>query len=326
MTLPPDPSGQNDAAPHERAAPVITDTGSYGRLPPAPAPDMSRFEGRTSGARSNIAWLAAVGFAFVAAIWLTTLSVSQATDPIVALPVQERGVAALTSIEELFELHADEIASASPGETGGIPVPGFLVPGVELTVAEAQSGDLELMRDALLARSAIAIYERGIQALQPLDGPLIETTTFSTAGGTRRVMELFSQTNHDRATRFLAPLAVVSLILAGIVLLLGRGFSRFSGLGLAMIGAATLVLIGTLLLKFAVAFIGSDGSALAEEFSSLVDTVAWTPGRNALIFAAAGAALLIPAWLMNFLFDRSFVRPAPIMDTPVIDTPPTFSN
>lgn len=307
----PPPRGTPDAP-----APVVTDAGTYGRLPPAPPPDVSRFERRSFGARSRTAWLAGLAFAVVAALWLAALSASQATDPVVALPVQERGVAVLTAVDDLLERHAEEIAAAEPSATGGIEVPGFLVPGVELTVAEARSGDLDVMRAGLLARSATAIYEQGIEALQPPDGPPIETTVFSTPGGTRRVMELLSQSNHDRADRFLQPLAILSLVLAGVVLLLGQGFARFSGLGLAMVAAGGLVFLGALILKFGIAFVGSDGSAVAEEFSRLVEAVAWTPARNAIVLAAAGAALLVPAWLLNWFFDRSLVRAAPVIDSP----------
>jgi protein-S-isoprenylcysteine O-methyltransferase Ste14 len=168
----------------------------------------------------------------------------------------------------------------------------------------------------LLSRSAAAIYANGIEALQPPDGTPIETTTFSTAGGTRRVMELLSESNHDRVEGFLQPLAIVLLLLAAVVLFLGQGFSRFAGLGLAMVGAATMVFLGALVLKFAIAFIGSDGSAVAEEFSQLVDAVAWTPARNAIVFGAGGVALLVPASLLNWFFDRSFVPDAPVIDTP----------
>lgn len=310
MTTPSDSQGQ------ETPAPVITDRGSYGRLPPAPTPDVSRFESRTVNARSSATLLSGVAFAIVAALWLAALSASQATNPTVALPIQERGVAVLTSVDVLLERHAEEIATASPSETGGVAVPGFLVPGVELTVAEAQSGDLDLMHAALVSRSAEAIYEQGIEALQSPDAPPIETTTFSTPGGTRRVMELLSQANHDRAGQLVRPLAVVALLLAAVVLVIGNGFARFAALGLGMIGAGVLVLVGAFVLKFGIAFIGSDGTAVADEFSRLVDAAAWTPARNALVFGVGGVVLLIPAALMNWFFDRSMVRQAPVIDTP----------
>ena len=56
----------------------------------------------------------------------------------------------------------------------------------------------------------------------------------------------------------------LALILAAVLLFVGSGFTRFAGLGLAMIGAGLLVLVGALVLKFAIAFIGSDGTAIAE--------------------------------------------------------------
>jgi hypothetical protein len=296
-------------------APVITDGGSYGRLPPAP-PGPSRFEQRTTGVRSGTTWIAGVALALVIALWLTALSASQATDPVVALPVQERGVAVLTAVDDLLEVHQEEIGSAEVGESGGVAVPGFLVPGIELTAAEARSGDLELMHAGLLSRSATAIYEQGSEALQPPGGPLIETTMFSTPGGARRVMDLLNRSNHDRANRFVQPLAILAIILGGVVLALGQGFSRFTGLGVAMIAAGALVFLEALVLKFAVAFIGSDGSVVADEFMRLSDAVAWTPARNAIVLAAAGAVVLVPAWLLNWFFDRSLVRPTPVIDTP----------
>jgi hypothetical protein len=268
------------------------------------------------GVRSGTTWIAGVALALVAALWLTALSASQATDPVVALPVQERGVAVLTALDDLLEAHQEEIGSAEVSESGGVPVPGFLVPGIELTVAEARSGDLDLMRAGLLSRSAAAIYEQGSEALQPPDGPLIETTMFSTQGGARRVMDLLSRPNHDRSNRFVQPLAIVAIVLGGVVLALGQGFARFTGLGVAMIAAGALVFLEALVLKFAVTFIGSDGSVVADEFMRLSDAVAWTPARNAMVLAAAGAVVLVPAWLLNWFFDRSLVRPAPVIDTP----------
>jgi len=63
-----------------------------------------------------------------------------------------------------------------------------------------------------------------------------------------------------------------------------------------------------------IAFIGSDGSAVADEFSRLIDTIAWTPAENAIAFGIAGAALLVPAWILGWIFDRSLVRPARVID------------
>jgi hypothetical protein len=288
-------------------APVITDRGSYGRLPPPPEEELSRFQGRTLSARITVAWVAGVAFAIAATLWLLALSAAQATDRQVAIPALERGIAAYTGIDDLLARYHDDLA------TGDATLPGFLVPGVALTPAEAQSGDVQLMREALLARAAEAVYEEGFAALEPAGAP-VETQTFSTPGGARRVMDLLGASNHDRARALVWPLGILTVALAAAVLALGAGFGRFSGLGLAMIGAAVLVMIAALLTKFVIAFIGSDGSAVADEFSRLIDTIAWTPAENAIAFGIAGAALLVPAWILGWIFDRSLVRPARVID------------
>ncbi len=302
--------------PSESDAPVITDAGSFGRLPPPPEPDLRQFDKRSFNPRSTLAWMGMIGFALVAVLWLLVLSMSQATEPTVALPVQERGIAAITAIDELLALHAEEL---TVNDDGVVELPGFLVPDVTLTSSEVASGDVELMRAALLSRAATRVYEEGVGTLHSSGSAAIETTMFSTPGGAHRVLELLSASNHDRVTRYVRPLAIAMIVLGGLAVVLGRGFGRFSGLGFAMVGAAGVVFLAALGLKFLVAFIGSDGSAVAEEFSQLTNTVAWTPAANAIAFGTAGVAILVPGWLLDWFFDRSTVREVP--QAQVIDTP-----
>ena len=257
-----------------------------------------------------------IGFALTAVLWLLALSASQATEPTVALPVQERGIAAITAIDELLAFHAEELTA---NDDGVVELPGFLVPGVTLTTAEAASGDVELMRAALLGRAAVRVYEEGVGTLHSSDSAAIETTMFSTPGGAHRVMDLLSASNHERASKYVRPLAMVMIVLGGFAVVLGSGFGRFSGLGFAMVGAAGVVFLAALCLKFLVAFIGSDGSAVAEEFSQLANAVAWTPAENAIAFGMAGLAILVPGWILGWFFDQSTVREAPAAQ--VIDTP-----
>ena len=300
----------------DRDAPVITDSGSYGRLPPPPESDMRQFDRRSFNPRSSLSWAATIGFALAAVLWMLALSASQATDPVVALPVQERGIAAITAIDQLLALHAEELQA---GDDGQLALPGFLVPGVALTPAEAASGDVSLMRGALLGRAAQRVYEDGVGTLHSSDSAAIETTMFSTPGGARRVMDLLSASNHERANKYVRPLAIAMIILGGLAVALGSGFGRFSGLGFAMVGAAGIVFLAALALKFLVAFIGSDGTVVADEFSHLINAVAWTPAANAIAFGTAGIAILIPAWLLKWFFDRSMVSeppPARVIDTP----------
>jgi hypothetical protein len=255
-------------------------------------------------------------FALTAVLWLLALSMSQATEPTVALPVQERGIAVITAIDELLAIHAKELTANNDGI---VELPGFLVPGVTLTRSELASGDVALMRAALLNRAATRVYEEGVETLHSSDSDAIETTMFSTPGGAHRVMEMLSASNHDRTTKYVRPLAIVMIILGGLAVALGSGFGRFSGLGFAMVSTAGLVFLVALVLKLLVAFIGSDGSVVAEEFSQLMNTVAWTPAENAITFGISGVVILVPGWLLGWFFDRSTVSEAP--PAQVIDTP-----
>jgi len=90
--------------PPESDAPVITDAGSFGRLPPPPETDPRQFDRRSFNPRSTLTWMGMIGFALVAVLWLLALSISQATEPTVALPVHERGIAVITAIDELLDL------------------------------------------------------------------------------------------------------------------------------------------------------------------------------------------------------------------------------
>ena len=297
-------------------APVITAGGTYGRLPPSPNPDFSRFEHRSSNLRSKATWF--IGFLLIVftTLWMATLSSSQATNPEIALPAQERGTDILFNVDELLEFRAEEIASAEPSATGGVKVPGFLVQGVELTIQEAQHGDREEMRSALLRRSARMLYEHGLEPLRPHDDPQVDTVVFSTPGGARNVIELMSSSNHKNAKRFLQPTSWLVIILSTALLFLGQGFSRFIGMAVAMMVSGALILLATLLLMFTIAFIGSDGTFVANEFSKILKEVAWVPGRNGIVLLAAGLVILVPALLINWFFNRPLVHTKPVTDQP----------
>ena len=143
-------------------------------------------------------------FAVFATVWLIALSASQLTDARVALAVHERGLAAPTEIDALLALHVDDLVAAARG-SAAVPVPGLPLLGGTPTAAGAATGDAGILRDALLARAAALVYEGGLEVMNDPDGLPIATSTFSTAGGVRRVMELLSATNHERAGLVLWP-------------------------------------------------------------------------------------------------------------------------
>ncbi len=314
MNGPPEPAMRTGR--REPSAPVITSSGTYGRLPPPPRPVLPRAQRPWASARAAVVWLSLIGCALSAAVWLLVISATQATSPDVALPVLERGIGVITEIDELLSQHAGEFAEASGDE---VELPGFLVPNVALTTAEAQGGDAERMRAALLSRSAQLIYEGGVATLHQSDAAAIETPLFSTQGGAKQVMTLLSADNHQRLADTQRPVAMLMIGFGVVGVLFGNGVQRFSGLGLAMLGAAAIAFSATLVLKLALAVIGSDGSRVATEFAQLAGAVVWTPAENAKIFGVAGLAILLPAWLFGWLFSRSTVGDAP--PASVIDQP-----
>ncbi len=295
---------RNDLAARRRAfddrpAPVVSEEGTFGTLPRSPRP----FE-RGGGGRGASLWIVGTVFAVLATVWLIALSASQLTDARVALAVHERGLAALTEIDALLALHVDDIVVAASG-SAEVTLPGFPVPGVTLTAAEAATGDAGIMRDALLARAAALVYEGGLEVMNDPDGLPIATSTFSTAGGVRRVMELLSATNHERAGLVLWPAGIAALVAAAGLLALGRGPGRLIALGVALTAAGVMVLLFAGLIKVVVVVAGSDGSTLAEAFAAMARTLTWLPARNALLLGAGGLAIVVPALVARVILDRS---------------------
>ena len=62
----PTPPAAGEAAAQERPAPVVTDSGTYGRLPPPPETDYRQFDKRSFNARGTLSWVAMIGFALTA--------------------------------------------------------------------------------------------------------------------------------------------------------------------------------------------------------------------------------------------------------------------
>ena len=89
----------------------------------------------------------------------------------------------------------------------------------------------------------------------------------------------------------------------------GTGFARYSIFGTTLVlGALPAIVIGAGL-RAVVGLAGSDGTAVAEEFSELAATVAWMPARTGVTLFLAGLALIIPALVLHALFDRSIGEP-----------------
>ncbi len=299
VPAPVEPEYEFESAP----APVVTDEGVYGTLPPrvTTVGRLRDYDRRESPPRDQWTRVAAGMLAMAVGLWLVLYSAAQVTGPAVAVPAIERVVESMTGLRPLLGLHEGEIRAALDDPA---VIPGFQVEGVALSRAEVQAGDADEWHSTLLNRTAEAIYRDGPEVLSGGE-ELTGQGAFSTPGGARLLMRTLSEANHGRATLPLWPVGLVALASAAAVLALGSAFGRFSALGFALlVGAVPPILAGVLGVGL-VAFIGSDGSALAQETSALAGDLVRAPIRNGMTVLVLAVVIIIPARVAGAIFARS---------------------
>lgn len=274
-------------------APVVTDEGVYGTLPDR-AVVFREYQRQERPWRDTWIRVAGMILAVTAGLWLVFLSAGEATSEEVARPALETLTDTMVGLPGLLELHATEISDA----TGNAQVPGYPLP-VTIPSDEVNAGP-ERWREVLLEQSSALLYLEGPDALA--NGDTGGGGTFSTTGGTRLLMENLTQSRHDSLSFLVWPLAIAAFVSAIAIVAVGSSFGRFVALGLA-VAAAGIPAIGLGALSWAlVAFVGSDGSALAEAGHGIASDLAWLPLRNGLTFLAAGMAVAVAARLMGAIF------------------------
>ncbi len=291
-------------------APVVTDEGAFGPLPPRADP-----RGHARRPRSRVR-RATAQLALVGTVWLLVMSAAQISTPATALPALGRIVAALTDIDGLIALQTPAIraAAARPGVTV-IEVPGFPVKAATLTAEAARSGSPDQWRSTLLSASADAIYGHGMSAFaQEAEGS--DGQPLSTPGNTALVIEALTASRHTFAVVLTLIVGIGVLALGARVALLGEDASRFVAIGLAMLGAAVLAAAATVvaaMFLLVAALFGS--SQLADEVAAVARTLAWTPLWDALRLGVAGLVMTlisaaVAVWLGTRLEDADFTHDA----------------
>lgn len=283
------------------AAPVVSEGGPWDALP-------NPFEefGPGAGLRD---WAHAVASALLVAAlaaWLAVLSLAQVTSEAIARPALERAVVALTEVDALLAVHADEVRERAAGG-GAVTLPGFpLAVSVPASAVADEGGAFSLarLRGELVARGVRLLRAEGGAAFRDPAGAPVATARLSSAGLTRQLAEELSAPRHQRWRGLVAAPGYASLVLAAAVLVLGVGFGRLSRVGAAMLSAGALVLAAALLVRVGVGFAGGD-DALATEARAIVRALAGAPIRNALWLAAGGAAIALPAAALGRLFETA---------------------
>ncbi len=284
------------AGPRERAAPVITDAGTWGTPPPP-------FQPPPRGGATGRGWLA---LAFVAAVtlWLGTFALWQLTRDEVALATAGRALAALSEVDALLVAQEATICDhlLVGGGAGPIEVPGFVLPDVQVARTEVRCTDGRLdrarLRDALLAAGAEALTLRGTEAFRTPGRAPDPASLLTRAGAARLLLDALASPALEWVALLVWPLGVLALLLGGAVVATGRGFGRFTRLGLLLAAGAVPVLLAALALRFLAGTLGgTPEQPLLSELASITRSLAGLPLRDALWVGGGGLVLSASAWV-----------------------------
>lgn len=286
--------------PEQERAPVITDEGTWGRVPPPYVPPE-----RTAGA-GPVWWVGAL-LVITGAIWLAALSMSQLSSRTVAMPAIEHGVAALTEVDALLEIHEQELCNLAESDAA-VDIVAFPMRGISISSEDVQCTNGELdregLRTMLVTQGAEQVYVHGADAFLDESASDEDASILSASGAIRATLDSVGASMHDRVTTATWVLGAVCTVLIIVLLLLGRGIRRFAGLGLVLMLAAVPTLVGAIALWFAVGLMDS-GAGLTNDFAEITRSLLGLPLRNALLLGGAGLAILVPVLVTDRLIQRS---------------------
>lgn len=269
-------------------APVITDETIYGTPPPPYRPEDPGVEART--------WLT-IALALVTALWLTAFALAQVTSREVAIPAAERSIAALSEVDSLVTL-GERALCAQAGGDGALNLPGFVVGEVQVRANEMRCADgrvdLQAMRALLLSRGADLVYLRGIEAFIEAGRTPEPASPLSGAGAVRGLIDTLTATVHEPAVLAAWALGALGAMLAGALVLMGRGLGRLARVGVGLAVGATPVLLATLALRFALGRLATDDDPMLREFIAIAHALLGVPLWNAAWVLAGGLALVVP--------------------------------
>ena len=284
-------------------APVATDEGVFGELPPA-LPSHAPH----GGGHRLLQWLLGAALAGALGLWLAVLSVAQATDEPVALAALERAIEALTDAEALIDVQLDAVQAQADGGAERLTVPGFPIRDAGVPAAEVMTDgavDARLLHDALLRRSARLVHTRGVDAFRIGEDAPPAAPRRSVSGVIRLTLNELSSDNHQQAVVALWLLGAACVALGGLLFAAGAGTGRVTAPGFAMTVAGVAALAGALIARLALGFVDADpGDRLVEEFTAIARDFSMLPIRNALWTAAAGVGLVLAARLIDALAAR----------------------
>ncbi|KPK21585.1 MAG: hypothetical protein AMJ76_02280 [Dehalococcoidia bacterium SM23_28_1] len=267
--------------------------------------------------RGALQWLFGILLALSLIALFLVINAVQLTSSDTAQRILSRATADLTEIDALLPtIQADLAEAAEDSEEATVTVPHFPLP-VELPREEAATISTAELRSLLLSEAAEAIYKEGM-SVWALADPEAEQNIdiLSPEGGVHRGLGFLSDDNHQALRIAAIVLGLISLVLAGLVLVSTQGMGRLVALGAAVLGAAVPSLLGAVAVRFAFRTASEDQEDyMLARLLDLGNDAAWLTLRNYTILTLVGLWLVVVGLGLVLLEMRQRAAPA----APTID-------
>lgn len=267
--------------------------------------------------RGALRWAAGLLLVCVMGAFLLSLNVFQLTSPGPAGKTLERALASLTEIDALLlEGEEDLRAAAEQAPDGELRLEHYPI-DVPLSASEVEALSTRELRDLILSRCADKFYAQGLSAFQERGGDSADISLLSAPGAVRYTVGLITRDTHDIARVVAASLLGAALVLTLIVVLLGRGYGRLTGLGVVLMAAALPYLVVAVGVRFVLKLASeSESDYLTARLYALGKDVAWLPIHTGIAFVLLGVVFTLLGVGLGWIHSRHGARqPAKLPET-----------
>jgi hypothetical protein len=239
--------------------------------------------------RSLFKWVS--GFLLLVAVGalLVSINIFQLTSPGPAAGTLERALASLTEIDALLlEGEEDLRASAEQSPDGELRLEHYPI-DVALSAGDVQRLSGSELRELMLSRSADNFYARGLSSFDERGSESSGISLLSAPGAVRYSVGLLTKDTHDIARTITIALFGAALLLTLLLVLLIKGYSRLTALGIILMAAALPYLLAAVGVRFVLKLASeSESDYLTAQLYALGKDVAWLPIHTGIAFVLLG--------------------------------------
>ncbi len=263
----------------------------------------------TSFLKVAAVWLTAIMLTLALIAFFLLLTAAQVTSEGTGHRILRRGVAVTATIDAaLPRIESDLHAAARETAADQVRVPGFPIP-VDIPKDEAARLEGAELRTLLLDESARQLYDNGTSAWAAGDEEGEQhIEDVSTAGALHRGFGLIRDNWHTVFLVMAVFFGIVSLLLAGMLMLSLRSQLWFVALGAVTAAAAVPSLAAAVGVRFALRTAETEADPFEKDLIDLGVDTTWLFIRNYLILSVLGFAVLAVAALVLWLQSRASLR------------------